>query len=149
MRAIVQRVKRCSVSIGGRVHSEIGAGLLVLVGVGRSDSEDDAAYLADKILNLRIFPDDEGKMNLSVLDTRGDLMVVSQFTLLADCGKGRRPSFVAAADPVLAEPLYLSLVKRFESAGLEVRTGAFGELMDVSLDNWGPVTLVIDTPSGA
>ncbi|MBK5093234.1 MAG: D-aminoacyl-tRNA deacylase, partial [Actinobacteria bacterium] len=84
-----------------------------------------------------------------VLDTSGDLMVVSQFTLLADCGKGRRPSFVAAADPVLAEPLYFSLVKRFESAGLEVRTGAFGELMDVSLDNWGPVTLVIDTPPGA
>jgi len=147
LRAVVQRVRRCSVSIDGRVHSETGTGLLVLIGIGKSDTEDNAAYLADKILNLRIFPDDAGKMNLSVLETHGDLMVVSQFTLLADTGKGRRPSFVAAADPVLAEPLYLSLVKRLESTGLKVRTGTFGELMDVSLDNWGPVTLVIDTPS--
>jgi D-tyrosyl-tRNA(Tyr) deacylase len=114
-----------------------------------SDTEDDAAYLADKILNLRVFPDDGGKMNLSLLDTRGDLMLVSQFTLLADCSKGRRPSFAAAADPAVAEPLYHSVAKHLESSGLKVRTGKFGEPMDVSLDNWGPVTLVIDTPSGA
>jgi D-tyrosyl-tRNA(Tyr) deacylase len=146
LRAVVQRVRRCSVSVGGRVHSEIGEGLLLLVGIGRSDTEDGAAYLAEKILNLRIFPDDEDRMNLSVLETRGDLMVVSQFTLLADCSKGRRPSFAAAAEPVFAETLYLSLVKRLESTGLKVRTGMFGELMDVSLDNWGPVTLIIDSP---
>lgn len=149
MRAVVQRVKHCSVSIGDRVQSETGTGLLVFLGIGMSDTEDDAAYLADKILNLRIFPDGAGKMNLSVLDTRGDLMLVSQFTLLADCSKGRRPSFAAAADPGVARPLYLSLAKRLECYGLKVRTGEFGELMDVSLDNWGPVTLVIDTPSGA
>ena len=148
MRAVVQRVKRCSVSICGRAHSETGTGLLVFLGIGMSDTEDDAAYLADKILNLRVFPDEEGKMNLSVLDTRGDLMLVSQFTLLADCSKGRRPSFAAAADPVVAEPLYLSMAKQLESSGLKVRTGKFGEPMDVSLDNWGPVTLVINTPSG-
>jgi D-tyrosyl-tRNA(Tyr) deacylase len=149
LRAVLQRVKHCSVSVGGRVHSETGIGLLVLLGIGKSDTEDDAEYLADKILNLRIFPDAAGKMNLSLLDTRGEVMVVSQFTLLADSRKGRRPSFAAAADPVLAEPLYLLMVKRLESTGLNVQTGAFGELMDVSLDNWGPVTLLIDTPSGA
>jgi len=149
LRAVVQRVKHCSVSIGDRVHSETGTGLLVFLGIDMSDTEDDVAYLADKILNLRIFPDGAGKMNLSVLDTHGDLMLVSQFTLLADCSKGRRPSFAAAADPGVAWPLYLSLAKRLEYYGLKVRTGEFGELMDVSLDNWGPVTLVIDTPSGA
>ena len=149
MRAVVQRVKRCSVSIGGMVHSEIGPGLLVLAGIGKADTEDEAGYLAGKILNLRIFPDDAGKMNLSVLDTQGDLMVVSQFTLLADCSRGRRPSFAPAAEPGHAEPLYLELVKRLESSGLNVRTGAFGEIMDIALENWGPVTLVIDIPSGA
>ena len=147
MRAVVQRVRRCSVSIDGRVQSETGTGLLVLIGIGRSDTEGGAEYLADKILNLRVFPDDAGKMNLSVEETHGDLMVVSQFTVLADSSKGRRPSFAAAADPVVAEPLYLSLIKRLESTGLKVRTGTFGELMDVSLVNWGPVTLVIDSPS--
>lgn len=119
----------------------------MLLGVGRGDGEADASYLAEKILNLRIFPDENGRMNLSALVTDADVMVVSQFTLLADCGKGRRPSFVKAAEPEHAEELYRLFTKKVASSGLKVHTGAFGAMMTVSLDNWGPVTLVIDTPS--
>jgi D-aminoacyl-tRNA deacylase len=146
VRAVIQRVKSCRVAVDGELRSEIGTGLLVLLGIARGDGEAELSFLADKILNLRIFPDEEGRMNLSVLDTAGELMVVSQFTLLADCRKGRRPSFVDAEDPELAEPLYERFAARLAESGLEVATGAFGAMMAVSLDNWGPVTLVIDCP---
>jgi D-tyrosyl-tRNA(Tyr) deacylase len=146
MKAVIQRVKSCSVSIEGQVVSEIGTGLFVLLGVARGDGPSELAFLSDKVLNLRIFPDSERKMNLSVLEINGELMVVSQFTLLADCRKGRRPSFVDAADPAIAEPLYEEYVSRLAASGLKVATGAFGAMMDVRLENWGPVTLIIDSP---
>ena len=146
MRAVIQRVKECSVSVDGEVISETGPGLLVLLGIARGDGEDELAFMADKVLNLRVFPDEEGKMNLSVLDTGGELMVVSQFTLLADCRKGRRPSFVDAEDPTLAEGLYQRFAGRLLASGLKVATGAFGAMMMVRLENWGPVTLLIDSP---
>lgn len=137
-------MRSCSVSIGGNTVSAIGRGLLVLVGVAVDDGEPEARFLADKIRGLRIFPDESGKMNLSVRDVGGELMVVSQFTLLADCSKGRRPSFVGAAEPSRAEEVYEFFVDHLRNEGLEVRTGEFGALMTVSLENWGPVTLVID-----
>lgn len=145
MRAVIQRVKECCVSVDGEVISETGPGLLVLLGIARGDGEDELAFMADKVLNLRVFPDDEDKMNLSVLDTGGELMVVSQFTLLADCGKGRRPSFVDAEGPILAEALYERFAGRLGASGLKVATGAFGAMMMVRLENWGPVTLLIDS----
>lgn len=133
--------------VDGEAVSRIGTGILVLLGVAKGDTEAEAAYLADRILNLRIFPDAGGKMNLSVVETGGELTVVSQFTLLADCRKGRRPSFVGAEDPGRAEHLYREFVRRLISSGLKVGTGEFGETMTVTLDNWGPVTIVIDAPS--
>ena len=144
-RAVVQRVKRCTVSIEGTEAVATGPGLLVLLGVARGDAEPEALYLADKVLNLRIFPDADGRMNLSVLESGGELMVVSQFTLLADTRKGRRPSFIAAADPPEAERLYQRFVELLSGSGARVATGEFGAMMMVSLDNWGPVTLVIDS----
>jgi D-tyrosyl-tRNA(Tyr) deacylase len=119
--------------------------LLVLLGVARGDGDRELEYVAEKTLNLRIFPDDEGKMNLSVLDIAGEVTVVSQFTLLADTRKGRRPSFVGAAGPEEAEPVYEDFVGLMKASGLKVGTGGFGEMMVVSLDNWGPVTIVIDS----
>lgn len=145
-RAVIQRVKRCRVTVDGSPVSETGEGLLVLLGVARGDGEDAAAWLAEKVLNLRIFPDDQGRMNLSVLETGGEVMVVSQFTLLADCRKGRRPSFVRAADPPEAERLYEWFSKRLADSHLKVATGVFGAMMDVELINRGPVTILIDTP---
>lgn len=145
-RAVVQRVNRCEVTVADRVLSRTGIGLLVLLGVAQGDGDKELEYVADKTLNLRVFPDDEGKMNLSVLDVAGELTVVSQFTLLADTRKGRRPSFVSAADPAAAEPIYERFVERLRASGLLVGTGGFGEMMLVSLDNWGPVTIVIDSP---
>ena len=145
-RAVVQRVSRCEVTVADRVLSRTGIGLLVLFGVAQGDGDKELEYIADKTLNLRVFPDDEGKMNLSVLDVAGELTVVSQFTLLADTRKGRRPSFVSAADPAVAEPIYERFVERLRASGLLVGTGGFGEMMLVSLDNWGPVTIVIDSP---
>ncbi len=147
MRAVVQRVKRCSVAVGDEVISRGGEGLLVLLGVQKGDGAGELEYLAEKILNLRVFPDEEGRMNRSVLDIEGDLTVVSQFTLLADTRKGRRPSFAAAEEPEKAESVYERFVERLRDTGLEVGTGSFGAMMLVSLDNWGPVTLVIDSPS--
>jgi D-aminoacyl-tRNA deacylase len=129
------------------VISETLTGLLVLLGVAKGDTEKDLAYVSDKVLNMRIFPDGEGKMNLSVLDIAGHVTVVSQFTLLADTRKGRRPSFIDAEDPVPAEEMYEKFVARMRSAGLAVGTGAFGEMMAVNLENWGPVTIVVDSPS--
>ncbi len=140
-------MKRCSVAVEGEEYSEIGEGLLVLLGVEADDGNEQADYLADKILKVRIFPDGDGRMNLSALDVRAGIMVVSQFTLLANCRKGRRPSFVAAAPPGKAEELYRVFVGRVSDSGLTVRTGVFGAMMNVSLDNWGPVTIIIDTPS--
>ena len=145
-RAVVQRVNRCEVTVADRVLSRTGIGLLVLLGVAQGDGDKELEYVADKTLNLRVFPDDEGKMNLSVLDVAGELTVVSQFTLLADTRKGRRPSFVSAADPAAAEPIYERFVERLRASGVLVGTGGFGEMMLVSLDNWGPVTIVIDSP---
>jgi D-tyrosyl-tRNA(Tyr) deacylase len=133
------------VTAGDRVLSETGTGLLVLLGVARGDGDRELEYVAEKTLNLRIFPDDEGKMNLSVLDIAGEVTVVSQFTLLADTRKGRRPSFVGAAGPEEAEPVYEDFVGLMKASGLKVGTGGFGEMMVVSLDNWGPVTIVIDS----
>jgi D-tyrosyl-tRNA(Tyr) deacylase len=123
----------------------IGAGLVVLLGVGAGDDERDADYLADKVLNLRIFPDEEGQMNRSVLEIRGGLLVVSQFTLFGDARRGRRPSYVDAAPPEEANRLYASFVERLRSSGLAVATGVFRAMMDVALVNRGPVTILLDS----
>lgn len=143
---MIQRVKWCRVEVDGRAAAETGEGLLALLGVASGDGESELAYVADKTLNLRIFPDEDGKMNLSVVDVGGEVMVVSQFTLLADTSKGRRPSFVSAAEPALAEPLYQAFAERMRAAGLTVGTGEFGAMMDVTMDNWGPVTIILDSP---
>jgi len=145
MRAVVQRVRQASVSVGGEVLAAIEEGLLVLLGVGQQDGEEDARYLADKLVNLRIFEDAEGKMNRSVLETGGAVLVVSQFTLFGDCRKGRRPSFVGAAEPGRAEELYQELVGEIQRKGVPVKTGRFKAMMDVALINNGPVTLLIDS----
>jgi D-tyrosyl-tRNA(Tyr) deacylase len=145
MRVVVQRCKQAEVSVAGRVIGRIGQGLMLLVGVTHEDTEQDARYLAEKIAGLRIFEDKLGKMNLSVQDIGGQILSVSQFKLFGDCRKGKRPNFMAAAKPELAAPLYESFNDLMRSQGLQVETGAFGEMMDVSLTNWGPVTLVIDS----
>jgi D-tyrosyl-tRNA(Tyr) deacylase len=145
VRAVIQRVKRCTVSVSGRVTSDAGEGLLVLLGVARGDDDRDLEYVAAKTTNLRIFPDEEGRMNLSVLDIAGEVTVVSQFTLLADTRKGRRPSFMNAAEPQYARPACERFVDRLRASGLAVGTGVFGEMMMVSLDNWGPVTVIVDS----
>ena len=145
MRAVVQRVAEAAVRVEGTVVGEIGPGLLVLLGVGHDDGPADADYLADKVLNLRIFPDDAGQMNLSVLDTRGDLLAVSQFTLYGDTRRGRRPGYSAAAPPEDANRLYRAFVDRLRSSGLRVEEGIFRAMMDVSLVNRGPVTLLLDS----
>ena len=145
MRALLQRVSHASVTVDGKVVGQIGQGLLVLLGVGQGDSEVQVKTLADKIVHLRIFGDDEGKMNRSLLDVGGEVLVVSQFTLYADVRKGRRPSFTDAAPPSLAEPL----VERFKDAlatyGLKVEGGVFGAYMEVELINSGPVTIWLDS----
>ena len=145
MRACVQRVSRASVSVNGQVVGRIGRGLLVLLGVAQPDSEEDARFLADKIVGLRIFEDDAGKMNRSLTEAGGSLLVVSQFTLLGDCRKGRRPSFVSAAVPEVAQQLYECFVAVAASHGIEVATGRFREHMDVELVNDGPVTLLLES----
>jgi len=145
MRAVVQRVREASVQVDGEVVGRIRRGLLVLLGVGQQDERDDAFYLADKVVNLRIFADDQEKMNRSLLDMGGALLVVSQFTLWGDCRKGRRPSFVAAAEPEKARALYQAFIRHATELGVEVATGRFQELMLVSLVNDGPVTLLLDS----
>ena len=145
MRAVVQRVCRAAVVIDGESVAAIERGLLVLLGVAPMDSATDAQWLADKTANLRIFNDESGKMNLSVADLGGSLLVVSQFTLYGDCRKGRRPSFIAAAPPELAVPMYEAFVNALRSVGLPVQTGRFGAMMQVELVNDGPVTLILDT----
>jgi D-tyrosyl-tRNA(Tyr) deacylase len=149
MRAVLQRVLKAHVVVEQSEIGTIGAGWLVLLGVGPSDSLRDVSYLADKILNLRAFEDTNGKMNHSVLDNGGDILVVSQFTLYADCRKGRRPSFIGAAPPQLAEPLYDKFVDHLRQSGLKVATGRFQADMKVTLVNDGPVTIIIDSPHDA
>ena len=145
MRIVLQRVKEASVTVGGESISNIGAGLLLLVGVAQGDSESKADWLAEKIAGLRIMGDEEGKMNRSVRDVHGAVLAVSQFTLLADTRKGKRPSFVGAASPEEAAQLFDYLCERLRAAGVrEVRAGRFGAMMDVALVNDGPVTIVLE-----
>lgn len=146
MKAVVQRVRKASVTIDGKVHSAIEQGLLVLLGITNNDDEKDIEWLAKKILNLRIFNDDSGTMNLSVIDKGGDLIIVSQFTLMASTKKGNRPSYIKAARPEIAIPLYESFIQKTESLiGKKVGTGIFGADMKIDLLNDGPVTIIIDT----
>jgi D-aminoacyl-tRNA deacylase len=144
MRVVLQRVSRARVSVEGRVTGEIGRGLLLLAGFTDGDSEDALAWMADKVVGLRIFPDEEGKMNRSVQEVGGGLLVVSQFTLYGDARKGRRPSFIEAARPEIAIPLYERFVALLRATGLPVGTGEFGAMMDVELVNDGPVTLILE-----
>jgi D-tyrosyl-tRNA(Tyr) deacylase len=145
MRAVVQRVRSASVRVDGRIVGEIAAGLLAFVGVANDDGPADVQYIATKIRDLRIFPDEDGKMNRSVGENGGAVLVVSQFTLQADCRKGRRPSFDAAAAPPLAQPLYEDVVRQLRDAGLMVATGVFQAHMEVDLVNDGPVTMLLDS----
>jgi len=145
MRAVLQRVSRAKVTVAGEVVGEIGRGLVVLLGVEQGDSEADAQQLADKSIQLRIFDDAAGKMNLAVTDVGGGVLVVSQFTLLGDCRKGRRPSFIAAAPPEIAERLYETFVAAIGVQGIPVATGRFRATMDVELVNDGPVTLIVES----
>lgn len=146
MRAVVQRVREASVSVDGEITGRIGAGLLVLVGARLEDTEKDAAWLAEKVANLRIFDDESGRMNRSALELGLPALVVSQFTVYGDCRRGRRPDFTAAAPPEQAEPLIERFVERLRAAGLQVQTGRFRAHMLVSLVNDGPVTLIVDSP---
>lgn len=148
MRIILQRVKQASAETGGEVVGKIGQGALVLLGAGKEDNDQDVEYLVEKILGLRIFEDEAGKMNLSVTDIGGEILVVSQFTLYGDCRKGRRPSFDKAAPADLAEELYEKFVQRIRDFGVPVQTGKFGAMMDVNLINWGPVTIMLDSKKG-
>jgi len=146
MRAVVQRVNEANVSVGGRTVGAIGKGLLVLLGVGQEDNEGDADYLAEKIAGLRIFPDEQGKMNRSAADLRAEVMVISQFTLYGDVRRGKRPSFSDAASPDSARALYEYFVERLSALGVsKVATGEFQAMMDVSLVNAGPVTILLDS----
>lgn len=145
MRVVVQRSKNAKVTVAGEVTGEISSGLVLLVGVTHDDSETDAAFLADKIANLRIFEDAEGKMNLSLLDVGGEILSVSQFTLYGDCRNGRRPNFMDAARPEQANQLYESFNCLLRDKGIKVATGRFGAMMDVELINDGPVTLIVDS----
>jgi D-tyrosyl-tRNA(Tyr) deacylase len=145
MRAVVQRVSRASVTVAGSISGEIGLGLLVLLGVGRDDSEADVNYLAEKIIGLRIFEDEDGKMNRNVQDAGGSVLAVSQFTLYGDVRRGKRPSFDAAAAPDHARRLYELFVERVRAAGLRCDTGRFQEMMQVELVNEGPVTILLDS----
>ena len=149
MRAVIQRVSEASVEISGEVVGKIGVGLLVLLAVARNDERGDADYLAEKITNLRIFADDEGKMNRSLLDTGGAMLVVSQFTLYGDVRRGRRPSYSDAAEPEKANELYEYFVERVRSLGVKVQTGVFQAMMKVRLVNDGPVTILLDSQKKA
>lgn len=144
MRALLQRVKKANVSVDDRIVGQIGPGFVVFLGVTHSDTEDEAKWLANKIAGLRLFEDQAGKMNLSLFDVEGSVLVVSQFTLYADARKGRRPSFTEAADPAHAEPLVTYFAERLRQRGLKVETGVFGAFMQVEIQNDGPVTLMLE-----
>ena len=145
MKALVQRVSRASVSVNDDIVGKIGQGLVVFLGVAQGDSREDASYLANKVVNLRIFADEASKFALSALETRGDVLIISQFTLLADSRKGRRPSFTEAAPPHLAKELYEFFVEQVRSTGLKVETGLFQEHMLVEIHNDGPVTILLES----
>ena len=145
MKALLQRVSEASVSVGGEVVGRIGQGLVVFVGVARGDTEKDAQYLAQKIVNLRLFTDEGGRFNLSVLDIKGELLLVSQFTLLADTKKGRRPDFIEAAPPDQAKELFEQFVEQAHATGLKVETGRFQQYMQVEIHNDGPVTILLNS----
>jgi D-tyrosyl-tRNA(Tyr) deacylase len=145
MRAVVQRVSRGKVTVEGEIVGQIGLGLLVLLGVGRDDTEADAAYLAEKIAGLRVFEDANGKMNLSVKDAGGSVLAVSQFTLYGDVRRGKRPSFAAAAPPEKAQQLYEFFIEQIRAAGISCETGRFQAMMQVELVNEGPVTILLDS----
>ncbi len=145
MRAVIQRVERASVSVEGEIRGQIGAGFLVLIGVEEGDGDADFRYIAEKVPNLRVFEDEQGKMNRSLLDVGGELLAVSQFTLLGDARGGRRPSFITAARPETADPMYEQLVADWRARGIRVETGVFGAHMKVSLVNDGPVTILLDS----
>ncbi len=145
MRAVVQRVSRAAVRVESRTVAEIGAGLLVLVGISANDTPEAALYLAEKVVDLRIFPDSEGKMNRSVCSTQGGVLAVSQFTLFGDARKGRRPSFIRAAPPEQAEALYESFLEALRAHGVRVESGIFRARMEVELVNDGPVTILLDS----
>ena len=149
MRAVIQRVARASVEVNDQFVSRIGAGLLVLLGVAKGDGERDLLYIVEKLQTLRIFGDDQGKMNRTLLEAGGALLVVSQFTLLGNTGKGRRPGFDLAAPPDEARALYEQAVSRLQAAGIEVKTGVFGAHMQVELLNDGPVTFLLDSRRGS
>jgi D-aminoacyl-tRNA deacylase len=145
MRAVVQRVNEARVEIEGKVVGEISKGLLIFLGVGEKDTEKECEYMVNKIINLRIFPDADDLMNLSLMDIKGDVLVVSQFTLWGDCRKGRRPSFIEAARPEKANILYERFISIIKGMGIKVATGKFQEMMDVHLVNDGPVTILVDS----
>lgn len=145
MRAVIQRVEKASVSVEGEIKGQIGAGFLVLIGVEEGDGDADFKYIADKVPNLRVFEDEQGKMNRSLLDVGGEVLAVSQFTLLGDARGGRRPSFITAARPETADPMYERLVADWRARGIRVETGVFGAHMKVSLINDGPVTILLDS----
>jgi D-tyrosyl-tRNA(Tyr) deacylase len=145
MRAVVQRVKNAQVRVDGEIVGQVGEGLLVYLGVGKDDGESDAVFIADKIVNLRIFADSNDKMNLSVKDAAGQVLIVSNFTLFGDCRKGRRPGFDMAAEPAQAERLYEKVVELVKAEGLEVQKGVFAAYMDVTASNDGPINFLIDS----
>lgn len=145
MRALVQRVSKAAVAIDGEAVAKIGQGIVILLGIGRADSEKDAEYLADKCVNLRIFEDTEGKMNRSLVDVKGDAMIVPQFTLYGDCRKGKRPSYTDAASPEKAIPLYECFIREVRKHNIKVETGIFAAMMDVEIHNQGPVTLLLES----
>ena len=145
MKVVIQRAKESSVSINNKVANSIGKGMLVFICIQKDDAEADAGYLADKLINLRIFEDEQGKMNRSIQDIKGEFLVISQFTLAGDCSKGRRPSFDKAADPEIAEGLYNYFIEQLKKSSLAVKTGEFRAMMDIGLINDGPVTFIIDS----
>ena len=146
MRALVQRVKKGSVSIDGKIHGAIGQGLVILLGITHEDTEKDADFVADKCVDLRIFEDENGKMNKSLEEINGSILLISQFTLYAATRKGRPPSFDAAARPEVAEPLYEYFIQKLRSRGIKVETGVFGAYMQVEIHNDGPVTMMVEYP---
>ncbi len=148
MKALIQRVSSAKVEVDNKIIGKIGAGLVILLGITEGDTEKDIATLAEKSLNLRIFEDDNGKMNLSLLDVKGSILLISQFTLYSDSKKGRRPSFINAAKPDIAIPLYEKFICELRKSGVNVQTGEFGAMMNVSLTNNGPVTIMLESQNG-
>ncbi len=144
MKVLLQRVSKASVKVEGKVEGEIGPGLLVFLGVTDSDTDEEIDYLVNKVTNLRVFNDNQGKMNLSIKDVSGDILVVSQFTLYADCQRGRRPSYTQAANPEYADEMYERFIEKIQISGVKVQSGVFGAHMEVELINDGPVTIMIE-----